>query len=150
MKKILSVLMLVGTLILTGCAKVPVASEAENIQAKQFDAPPNNKSGIYIYRDGSIFGSALKKSLYIDGKFIGESARNVYFYQQVIPGAHKISTESEFSNNDLHITTEGGKNYFIEQYIRPGLFVGGANLKQIDEEKAKAAIKKLKLARSPQ
>ncbi|CAM3817331.1 DUF2846 domain-containing protein [Avibacterium endocarditidis] len=142
--------MLVGTLILTGCAKVAVAPESENVQAKQFNAPTKDKSGIYIYRDGSILGAGLKKNLYIDDKFIGESARNIYFYKTVKPGKHKISTESEFGNNDLYITTQGGKNYFIRQYIRMVFFVGGANLESVDEEKAKAAIKKLKLARSLQ
>lgn len=149
MKKILSVLMVVGTLILTGCAKVPMASKAEDVQAKRFDTPNKAMSGLYIYRD-STFGARLRKNLYIDDKFIGQSAPKVYFYKLVTAGKHKVSTDSEFGNNDLYITTEGGKNYFIRQYIKMGVFVGGANLEQIDEEKAKAAIKKLKLARSPQ
>ncbi|MFZ7143113.1 DUF2846 domain-containing protein [Avibacterium avium] len=149
MKKIISILMLVSALVLTGCATVPMASDAQDIQAKQFNSPNKKISGLYIYRD-SMFGGVLKKDLYIDDEFIGESAPNVYFYKTVKPGKHKISTESEFGNNDLYITTQGGKNYFIRQYIRMGVFVGGANLEQVDEEKAKAVIKKLKLARSPQ
>ncbi|AEC16584.1 DUF2846 domain-containing protein [Gallibacterium anatis] len=148
MKKIISILMLVSALVLTGCATVPMASDAQDIQAKQFNSPNKKISGLYIYRDGSILGAGLKKNLYIDDKFIGESARNIYFYKTVKPGKHKISTESEFGNNDLYITTQGGKNYFIRQYIRMGVFVGGANLEQVEEEKAKAAIRKLKMAKS--
>lgn len=147
MKKFLSIFVLLSALILTGCARTEMASSTQDIQAKQFSVPAKNLSGIYIYRD-SVFGAALKKNLYIDGKFIGESAPKVYFYKQIEPGQHKISTESEFSNNDLHITTQGGKNYFIRQYIRMGVFVGGANLEQVEEEKAKAAIRKLKMAKS--
>lgn len=110
MKKIISILMLVSALVLTGCATVPMASDEADVQAKQFATPKKTMSGLYIYRD-SIFGSALKKDLYIDDKFIGESAPKVYFYKTVKPGKHKISTESEFGNNDLDITTQGGKNY---------------------------------------
>jgi hypothetical protein len=28
---------------------------------------------------------------------------------------------------------EAGKNYFIEQFIKLGVFVGGAGLEQVDE-----------------
>lgn len=34
----------------------------------------------------------------------------------------RISTESEFSPNDLNLTADAGKNYFVRQYIK----VGGA------------------------
>ncbi|WP_245872489.1 DUF2846 domain-containing protein [Avibacterium endocarditidis] len=133
--------MLVGTLILTGCAKVAVAPESENVQAKQFNAPTKDKSGIYIYRDGSILGAGLKKNLYIDDKFIGESARNIYFYKTVKPGKHKISTESEFGNNDLYITTQGGKNYFIRQYIRMVFLLVVQTLNRLMKKKQKRLLK---------
>ena len=41
----------------------------------------------------------------------------------------------------------GGQNYFVENYITMGAFVGGANLRVIDESKGKAAVLKLKLAK---
>ncbi|MGX2973531.1 DUF2846 domain-containing protein [Ursidibacter arcticus] len=145
MKKLFSALGLTIALFLTGCAKTPLASLEQDAQAKQFNTPSKGLSGIYIYRD-SILGSALKKNLYIDDKFIGESAPKVYFYKQVAAGNHKISTESEFSNNNLSINTESGKNYFIRQYIKMGVFVGGANLEQVSEDKGKQAISSLKLA----
>ena len=60
---------------------------------------------------------------------------------------HKISTESEFSPNDLLVKTESGKNYFIKQYIKMGAFVGGANLKLVDEKEGKEDVAKLEMAR---
>lgn len=69
-----------------------------------------------------------------------------FFYKTVKAGEHKISTESEFSNNDLNIKTESGKNYFIRQYIKFGVFAGGANLEQVSEEEGKKAISKLNMA----
>lgn len=59
---------------------------------------------------------------------------------------HKVSTESEFSPNDLLVNTESGKNYFVQQYIKLGVFVGGAGLELIDEEEGKKEVTKLQMA----
>lgn len=80
-------------------------------------------------------------------KCIGKSAPSVYFYNEVDANKqHVISTQSEFSPNTLVLYTESGKNYFIENYIKVELFIGGADLKERDEERAKKDITKLKLA----
>lgn len=133
--------------IFTGCASVPMESGEKSDQVKNFSAPPAENSGLYIYRSGH-FGGALKKDIWVNGDCIGETAPNMFFYEQVLGNReHKISTESEFSPNDLIIQTEGGKNYFIRQYIKMGAFVGGAGLELVDEEKGKKAISSLNLAK---
>jgi uncharacterized protein DUF2846 len=144
MKKILLTAALFGSL-LSGCATVPMASDNEDVLAKSFPTPSVGKSGLYIYRD-SIVGGALKKNIYVDGEMIGESAPNMYFYKLVPAGEHKLGTESEFSENYLSILTEPEKNYFIRNYIKMGLFVGGANLEQVEESKGKQAVLGLKRA----
>lgn len=144
-KIVLSAILISGTL-LTGCASVPMESKEVSNAAKEFNTPPDGNAGLYIYRAGGP-GGALKKDIWIDGKCIGESAPNVFFYEEVTGGEqHKISTESEFSPNDLLVDTEAGKNYFINQYIRLGVFVGGANLKLVDEERGKKVVSKLEMA----
>lgn len=146
MLKKLTLLLTVGTL-LSACASVPMESVEKSNAAKQFSLPEKGNSGLYIYRDSFLgFGAALKKDIYVDDKFIGESAPDVFFYKSVKAGNHKISTESEFSNNDLNIKTESGKNYFIRQYIRPGVFAGQAVLEQMSEEEGKKAVSKLDMA----
>jgi len=73
----------------------------------------------------------------------------MFFYETVESGQeYKISTESEFSPNVIAINPESGKNYFIEQYITMGVFVGGARLKLVSEEKGKKEISKLELAKA--
>ncbi|NPA71274.1 MAG: DUF2846 domain-containing protein [Gammaproteobacteria bacterium] len=115
--------------------------------AKQFSPPSDGSAGLYIYRD-SFVGKALKKDIWIDGKCIGESAADVFFYEEVEGGKeHKISTESEFSPNDLMLKVEAGKNYFIEQFIKLGVFVGGAGVELVEEKEGKAAVSKLDLAK---
>ncbi|UOO82247.1 DUF2846 domain-containing protein [Uruburuella testudinis] len=133
------------SIMVSGCASVNLVPAEEMAQAKSFDTPKGNLSGLYVYRDSS-FGSTLKKDIWVNGECLGESAPHVFFFTEVPSGEQKISTESEFSPNPLLITTEPGKNYFIRQYIKLGVFVGGANLEQVSEQKGRAAVAKLKMA----
>jgi uncharacterized protein DUF2846 len=146
LKKSLFILTIAASSYLAGCASVPMASTKEDNIKKQFSAPKNGTSGLYIYRNTS-FGGALKKDVYIDGQLIGETAPMTYFYKSVNPGKHTLSTESEFSNNDLILQTESDKNYFINQYIKMGLFVGGAGLEQVSEQQGKKGVLECGLAK---
>ncbi|VXB53752.1 DUF2846 domain-containing protein [Massilia sp. 9I] len=144
--KTASLLMLSASLLLTGCASVAMAPKTESDKAKEFRPPSANNAGVYIYRN-SFGGQALKKDIWVDGNCLGESANNVFFYTEVEGGKkHKFDTESEFSPNTLELTTDAGKHYFLRQYIKMGVFVGGAGLEQISEEQGKADVTKLELA----
>jgi hypothetical protein len=131
----------VAIFILVGCAsKSNYATKEVSDNAKLFNKPSDEKAGLYIYRDFEP-GFILKKDLFIDDKLIAETSPNMFFYREVEGDKeYKISTESEFSPNDLILKAEKDKNYFIKQYIKPGVFVGGANLKVVDEEVGKKAI----------
>jgi len=132
--------------LLSGCASVTMESKDKSEAAKKFDKPGSGNAGIYIFRAGGP-GAALKKDLWIDGKCVGESAPNVFFYEQVKGDVeHTVSTESEFSPNDLIVKTAPGANYFIRQYIKIGVFVGGANLELVTEEEGQKDVSKLDLA----
>lgn len=144
--KIASVILLSATLLVSGCASVDMASKGESTKAKEFNSPSQGNAGVYIYRD-SFVGKALKKDVWINGKCVGESAPDVFFYTEVEGGkTHKIDTESEFSPNTLELMFEAGKNYFIRQFIKMGVFVGGAGLEQTPEEQGKIAVSKLEMA----
>ncbi len=146
LKKTLVVLSLTFSMVLAGCATVPMAPEADDTARKKFAPPPQDAAGLYIYRNSTL-GGALVKSLYVDGELIGKSAPMTYFYQQVEPGEHVLSTQSEFSNNDLMVDMEGGQNYFVRQYIKMGLMVGGANLELVSEEEGMEGVLECKLAK---
>lgn len=139
-----------ATSMLAGCASVPMEDKQASTQAKSFNAPAAGNAGLYIYRAGSL-GGALKKDIWLNDKCIGQSAPDVFFYEQVQGGVEqKISTESEFSPNILLVKTEPGKNYYVRQYIKMGAFVGGANLELVDEQKAQTTISSLELAKKGQ
>lgn len=143
MKKLILSMALLA--LLTGCASVKMEDKAASDRAKQFAQPSAGSAGLYVYRDSAL-GAALKKNIWVDDKCIGESAPNVFFYTQVAPGNRKVSTQSEFSPNDLALLVEAGKNYFVRQYIKMGVFIGGAGLETVPEEQGKAAVAKLELA----
>lgn len=133
-------------LLITGCASVPMASLEEDAARKTFSPPPENLAGLYIYRN-SHAGAPLKKSLYLNGELIGQSGPMTYFYKQIATGEHVVSTESEFGNNDLTIQAKAGKNLFVRQYIKMGVFVAGANLELVDEDIGKKAVLECKLVK---
>ena len=144
--KIIAAFTISATLLFSGCASVQMASKAESAKAKEFNAPSQGNAGVYLYRN-SFVGKALKKDLWINGKCIGESAPDVFFYTEIEGGKlHKIDTESEFSPNTLELMLEAGKNYFIRQFIKFGVFVGGAGVEQVPEAQGKADITKLEMA----
>jgi hypothetical protein len=73
------------SLLLVGCASVPMESADKTSAAKQFPTPSEGKAGLYLYRYGT-FGAALKKDIWLDGKCVGETARNTFFYEEVEAG----------------------------------------------------------------
>ena len=146
--KTISALLLAVTLVVSGCATVEMAPSNSSSQSKEFNAPSQGKAGIYIYRD-SFMGKMLKKDIWINGKCLGESGPDVFFYTEVEGGrTHKIETESEFSPNAMTLTAEPGQKYFIRQYTKVGLLVEGANLERVSEARGKAAIAKLNMAKT--
>ena len=135
-----------GVALLSGCASVPMASNEKDQALKAFPNPPQDQAGLYIFRDSSL-GPALKKTVKVDGEVIGETAINTYFYRTLTPGEHVLATESEFSDNTLTLNAEAGKNHFVRQYIKFGVFVGGANLEQVSEAEGRKGVLETELAR---
>ena len=130
---------------LAGCASVPLASPEADAASKTFAPPPAGKAGLYVFRNTWV-GQSLTKSVYLDGQLIGETSNKVFLHRLVEPGQHKLSTESEFGDNDLEWNAVAGQNHFFRQYIKMGVFVGGANVEAVGEEEGKKEVLECKLA----
>lgn len=142
-------MILVGAfaVLVTGCASVPMESKETSDQAKRFAPPSQGQAGLYIYRTAGV-GAALKKNIWVDGKCTGQSAQNVFFYEETKGDQeHVIATQSEFSPNEIKLAVTSGINYFVRQYIKMGVFVGGANLEVVNEVEGKEAIRNLEMAK---
>lgn len=144
--RLLAILLTIIATFLTGCASVPMGTKDQDVVAKAFAPPPSEKASLYIYRN-SFVGQALSKSLSIDGVIIGKTANKIYFYKEILPGTHTISTESEFGDNSIDFKADGGKIYFARQYIKMGVFIGGSGIEIVTEEEGKKAILECTLAK---
>jgi hypothetical protein len=144
--KLIPIFAIFLAILVSGCATVPKAATTESLAAKAFNPPSPGQAGLYVYRDSNL-GAALKKDIWVDGKCLGESAAGVFFYTEVEGDKnHTISTESEFSPNNIELMVESGKNYFVRQVIKWGVFVGGANLEVVPELKGRNDVMKLDMA----
>ncbi|MBT5229697.1 MAG: DUF2846 domain-containing protein [Methylococcales bacterium] len=146
LQKLLSITV-VFLFLVTGCASVPMESIESTAKAKAFNQPTENKAGIYVYRKDTHFGAAIKKNVYVDQECIGETAKGVFFYHEVDGDKdYTLATESEFSPNDLTVSMKSGMLYFFEQYMKMGVFVGGAGIDQKSEAIGKEALTELNMA----
>lgn len=136
---------LASSMMFAGCASVPMAAKEQDAAAKTFAAPASDKAGIYIFRD-SQFGAALKKLVSLDGNPLFQSASKTYFYKEIAPGKHTVTTESEFGDNSVEFVAEGGKLHYFRNYIKMGLLVGGANLEAVAEEEGRNGVNECSLA----
>lgn len=145
MKRIYLLASLAFFFVLSGCASVPMAPAELDETRKAFTAPPEGQAGLYVYRD-TKFGAALRKKVYVNEELVGATAPMTYFYQVLPAGKAVVATQSEFGMNEIEMDLEPGKNHFVRQYIKIGVFVGGANLESMSEEEGRAGVMKCKLA----
>ena len=129
----------------TGCASVPMASMQEDMRAKQFQVPPN-KSVIYLFRD-EIIGAAIRMPVSIDGRAVGHTGPKTYFMWEVEPGKHQLQSLTE-NVSALWIETEPGKDYYIWQEVKMGMFSARSRLQQVDRVRGREGVMECKLIRT--
>lgn len=100
---------------LCSCASVPLPSDplGERL-AKRFDPPPAGWSGLYVYRTG-VIGSSLKRKVWVDGQYAGETGHRAFLHRLVRPGRHWVQTESSLEPRELSVEFEEGRNHFVQQ-----------------------------------
>ena len=138
----------IGTLIgllLAGCATVPMAPADADRQAKTFATKPD-KSTIYVYRNES-FGGRARMTVSLDGRVAGQSAPKTYFLWNVDPGRHEISSEAE-NVDTLTITTEPGKDYYVWQEAKVGVWGARSRLHLVDPDTGRKVVAECGLAQS--
>ena len=131
--------LLMGALValVSGCASVAMAPQQADASAKTF-AVSKETANVYIYRN-EVMGAALKFEVAVDGKLLGKTASKTYFLVSLAPGKHTIVSQQD-PENKLDITVEAGKNYFVWQEVKMGMWSGGSKLNLVDEAKGKAGV----------
>ena len=101
-------------------------------------------AGLYIYRNESI-GAAIRMDVEVDGKPLGQSAAKTYFYKEVAPGRHTITSKSENADS-IEVDAAAGKLYYIWQEVKLGLLYARTKLTLVGEEEGRKAVLECKLA----
>ncbi len=122
---------------IVGCASTEMDSNLKDKEAKQFKVTPN-KANIYIYRDGDLPGSP-RLTIMLDQYIAGDTAPKTFIKVSVKPGKHTI--KSIFGNvSKLEIYTKAGKNYFVWQETKMGMFNGQTKLHLVKSTQGKRKV----------
>jgi hypothetical protein len=134
-----------GVLLFSGCAAhVPMAPNEADMAVKKFKEPTNGSAGVYIYRD-EFFGAAIKMNIFVDDKFIGQTAANTYHYVEVAPGKHIFKGSSE-NDSIIDIEVMANKLYYIWQEVKMGIIYARNKLQLVDKVTGQEGVIKSKLA----
>lgn len=136
---------LVAILLFSGCASVPMGDPRQDAALKTFTVA-KEKAGIYIYRNESM-GAAVKMDVAIDGRPVGQTAAKTYFYKEVSPGKHVISSTAE-NTDTLEVDAKAGTLTFIWQEVKMGLMYARNKLHLVSEEEGKRGVQETSLAAS--
>lgn len=131
-----------GMLMLVGCASVPMAPAYQDAKAKQF-TPVSNKANLYIYRNEN-FGRAIPMTVSVNGKVLGQTAAQTYFWLQLNPGQYNLESHTE-NVSTLNLSAEPGKDYFVWQEVKMGLWAARSLLQQVDDKTGREGVLESKL-----
>lgn len=141
----LNYISIVAALLISGCASVPMGDPKQDAALKTF-AVAKEKAGIYIYRNESM-GAAVKMDVAVDGRPIGQTAAKTYFYKEVAPGKHTISSTAE-NTDTIEVDAKPGTLTFIWQEVKMGLMYARNKLHLVSEEEGKRGVQETTLAAS--
>ena len=142
MRRLMAVAATVMAMLLSACASVPMASVQQDAKAKEFTPAPDS-AGLYIYRNES-FGGAVSMTVWINDTVIGPTAAKTYYKFDVKPGKYKITSHAE-NESTLSVDTVAGRNYFVWQEVKMGLWKARSLLQQVDEKTGRAGVMESKL-----
>ncbi len=108
------------------------------------------KSKIYFIRDTGFNGSASAFKVFIDDNFVCKLNNKKYSIHEVSSEKHFVSvqfsgTKSKESAVKLEITTEAGKDYYVQIMLKTGLLVNDTYCIEVTESTAKSAMINLSL-----
>lgn len=128
---------------MVGCASVPMGDAKKDAELKTF-APKSGVAGLYIYRNETM-GAAVRMDVAVDGRNLGQTASKTYFYTEVAPGKHTITSKAE-NTDTLEVNVVAGKLYYIWQEVKMGLMSARTKLSLVDEAEGKKGVQESRLA----
>jgi hypothetical protein len=122
-----------------------MAPEDADSRAKTFATRPD-KSTIYVYRN-ERYGGAARMTVSLDGRVAGHTGPRTYFVWEVDPGMHEIVSQAE-NTDTVTITTQAGKDYYIWQEAKAGVWGARTRLHIVTDDVGRNAVAECRLAES--
>lgn len=135
--------LITAALLMSGCASVPMGDPKQDAALKTFTVS-KDKAGIYIYRNESM-GAAVRMDVAIDGQPIGRTAAKTYFYKEVAPGKHVVTSTAE-NTDTIEVEAKPGTLTFIWQEVKMGLLYARNKLHLVSEDEGKRGVQETSLA----
>lgn len=133
-----------GCMFLSGCASGPQYSEI-----KSSIAPLKTTQGrIYFFRKSLEPGLAVQPTIYVNGKPVGTSTPNGFFYIDYAPGTVEVKTETEVEEK-ITFTLAPGQTRYVRTYVGMGLMVGRVYPELIDAEQGVNEVQQLSYTGRP-
>lgn len=128
---------------LVGCASVPMGDPKKDAELKGF-AAKSDVAGVYIYRNETM-GASIRMDLDVDGKPLGQTAAKTYYYTEVAPGKHTVTSKSE-NTDSLELDTVAGKLYYVWQEVKMGVLYARTKLHLVGEDEGRKGVLESQLA----
>jgi len=133
-------------LLLSGCATVPQANLEANEKAKQFTAPKNGNSSVYIYENR---GTDLVSSnnIYVNDKCVGQLNYSSFIQLELPAGDYIFGMESYQGENKIDVSLEANTIKVIKAHSAAGFSYFLTQVEDKDVSKAMDTIKKTPLVK---
>jgi hypothetical protein len=124
-------------------AAKPSPNSAASVNSTQAEGDKGKDSTIVFFRESRFTGSALKPSIYLDGKEMDRLTNGHWFSVHAEPGKHQLQSSAKNEPATVIETVAGGTTY-VQMVILTGNWRGGGRLLQVDAGDAQKVIAKLK------
>lgn len=126
------------------------AREGSQDNAQNYTPDPDLAT-LYIMREKSLKGAAVKSKIYLNGQFVGQIGHGRYTVFHLIPGEYVVGVEPEYNKRSLKMSLDSEGLYYAKIRMKLGLFSlsaksGHAKVEHVDEAQAKKLMRKLKPA----
>jgi hypothetical protein len=119
--------------------------ESLDVEAKRF-VVAQDRSNIYVVRTLGIAPLVFQVS--VDGRMIGSVAPGTYHLVSAPPGEHTVAAFSQENQEQVKLTTQAGKNYFVEVSRRMGWVSPRVSLTQVADEEGRKMVQESQRAES--
>jgi hypothetical protein len=121
-------------------AATPAAVEAKLAVDPSKDA---KDSTIVFFREGHFAGSALKPSIFLDGKELDRMANGRWFSVHTAPGKHDLQSSAKNEPATV-IETVASQTTYVQMIVVTGTWRGAGRLLQVAPADAQKVVAKLK------